>query len=51
MNDNKKNTNEIKYKSNHIPLPLKIVWILFIIWGIGYSIYYVFPDLKFWLNK
>jgi len=39
------------YKGNSIPKVIKLMWILFIIWGVIYSITFVIPDLKVWLAK
>lgn len=41
---------KFEYVGNNIPLFIKIVWILLILWGVGYLINYSWPDLKMWLN-
>ncbi len=42
---------KFEYKSHKIPLVIKFVWTVLIIWLIVYLILYMAPDLKIWLNK
>lgn len=49
--ENKENQdNEPIYQGNHIPVVLKIAWVIFVIWMISYIAINTIPDLKNWLN-
>ena len=39
------------YTGSGVPLGLKLIWGIFIIWGVIYFITNVIPDLKVWLAK
>lgn len=41
---------EIEQKDNPIPLWIKLMWGLFIIWGLIYLASYWLPDLAQWLK-
>lgn len=41
---------KFEYKGNKIPLVIKIVWTVLIIWVVSYLIAYALPDIKAWLN-
>ena len=40
-----------EYVGNEIPLFIKIIWAILIIWIIGYLFYFALPDLKMWISK
>ncbi|MFZ8934911.1 MAG: hypothetical protein ACO20H_09595 [Bacteriovoracaceae bacterium] len=42
---------KFEYQGHKIPLVIKIVWSILIVWLIVYLVSYLGPDLKIWLNK
>ena len=44
-----KDKNE--YQGNTIPLVIKILWAMLVVWIFYYLIKYMIPDLREWMNK
>lgn len=52
MKNDEKDESEVPhvYVGNHIPIFIKLVWAILIIWIIIYLITYALPDLQVWLK-
>ena len=49
MSENDVPKNE--YRGHAIPVVIKLVWAILIIWGLYYSFKFAVPDLQEWLSK